>query len=195
MTHGPRLTPAARQLTPAAQRFTPANSQSSYAHRQPFTTSAQTAPTTFRPEPIEVDAVRILSTEEKDQRRRDGLCFYCGGKHGRRTVTRRRPPPPNDQLVSTASLTRETTSPKRNHALSIGASSGQTRRSSSIRSSVDRFNATVYGNNATKSASYSGHLRKYRATHDEVVRLTRLRSRAFLRQPVFCQQALDPQGP
>jgi hypothetical protein len=42
----------------------------------------QTSSSTSTPEPMQIDTSRIrkLTEEEKERRRREHLCFYCGGK-------------------------------------------------------------------------------------------------------------------
>ena len=67
------------------QRSNSAFSSSSHTNNSVHSNSAPVPSTSSSdPVPMEVDAIKHgpLSAEEKEHRRREGLCFYCGkGKH------------------------------------------------------------------------------------------------------------------
>jgi hypothetical protein len=53
------------------------------SYRGDYTTPThQTSSSTSTPEPMQIDILRVrkLTEEEKERRRREHLCFYCGGK-------------------------------------------------------------------------------------------------------------------
>jgi hypothetical protein len=53
------------------------------SYRADYTTpTRQTSSSTLTPEPMQIDISRVkkLTEEEKERRRREQLCFYCGGK-------------------------------------------------------------------------------------------------------------------
>lgn len=55
----------------------------SYRQSRSFTESTMPVPASSQPDnnAMEIDAVRVVTPEEKERRRKEGLCFYCGGKH------------------------------------------------------------------------------------------------------------------